>query len=121
MADITVKKRTPRAGLVFDTLARKAKVILDEMEADGYDATAVDIELTRLLRISTRIDVDEEAAGFVPVVPSDTVDVFREKFEIYLDGGHVGWIEAAAAAIREADAPDDPATAPTLEDAPPKN
>lgn len=121
MAEIVVNKRTPRTGLIFDTLARKAKGILDEMTAEGYDATAVDIELTRLLRISTRIDVDPAAAGFAPVQPSDTVDALREKFEAYLDEGDVEWIEAAASAVREADAPDDPATAPTLEDAPAKN
>ena len=108
-----VSKRTPRTRMHYDALLIKAAGFYEELaEQEGVDAEAMNSELTRFCRISSRVELGKEKVDFELATFSDTPDRIRDKFVAYLDTEHMDVIDEATRLMVEQSVAPDPATGP---------
>lgn len=106
-----VLKRTPRTEMRYEALIRKVLQFFDEMvEGSGEEATTMDLAVTHFARLSSRIEPNGKSKIGL-AAPGDDPETIRAKFENFLDADW-GEVEEMTRAIRNHDAPADPATAP---------
>lgn len=106
MADYSVKRRTLRVDMQMNTIIIKmGEILKDIAEYEGVPEVVVDMELSKLAKLSVRVqpDANEWPYDFQLIDPDDTIDEVRMKFAKFLDTEMVEVVDEMVAAISRAD------------------
>lgn len=119
---MNVSKRTPRITLVQRSLVPKLSAMLPQLAKElGFPVEDIDRELQLFATLCTRVQFESGEIDFEPVTAVDTEAQIAEKFVAYLDSQCITVLDAAWAALAEADRPVEEATGPRLPDPTAKN
>lgn len=116
---ITIGYETPRSHMIESTLARKASQWYAELaQGNGLDPLDMDMAVYRFVQLSARVVNVAGEMDFTFATAKDSASEIREKFIRYFDTRFFALIIKVENAIRELDAPYDPAQLPLPENAP---
>lgn len=117
MVDYTVKRRTLRVDMQMNTIILKMGELLPKFaESEGVPEVVVDMELSKLARLSVRIQpvADDWPFDFQLIDPGDTTEEVNRKFGQFLDTQMVEVVDEMVAAINKSDAAAIPEHAPEV-------
>jgi hypothetical protein len=111
-----IKPFTPAIRMQRTAILRKSQPWFADVAVE-YGVTDDEIYLALLdfASVSLRVNGHKKKLDFDLIVPSDTPDVVRDKFVAYLNTTTTGAVYDIERAMREYDAPVDPALAPDME------
>jgi hypothetical protein len=117
-----IKTKTPRTEMTHQSLVHKMTSFYETLAEElGYDAVAVDMELSRFATLSARVEFDKGEADFSLALPTETTEQIKTKFLQYIDTEKMPVIDEAFRRIVQQDLPlvsPEQTPGPLLEDAP---